>query len=251
MSDYNQAYHNEIEANARRSAETVIGFLMRLFHPQSVIDVGCGRGTWLAEWQRQGITDFLGIDGGGQDPTRLLIPPDRFLEYNLNQPFPASKRYDLVTCLEVVEHLKPASADTIVQTLTGLSDIIVFSAAIPRQGGFQHINEQWPAYWAEKFEAAGYVFTDGIRWQLMPHKEVAWWYRQNLFLVIKKELYEAQYGFLPRFSPDYYVMHKLVYKTYASWSYRLYFTIEQFIYNHFHSLYHAIYPTIKKILAKS
>lgn len=251
MSDYNQAYHTEIETNARRSAETIIQLLIKLFQPQSVADIGCGRGTWLAEWQRQGISQILGVDGGGQDVSRLLISSQHFLEYDLNTPFNSARRYDLVTCMEVVEHLKPASATTIVQSLTGLSDVIVFSAAVPQQGGFKHINEQWPAYWAEKFETEGYVFTDGIRWQLMPHQEVAWWYRQNLFLVIKKELYDQKFSFFPRFSPDFYVMHELVYKTYASLPYRLFFTIEQFIYNHFHSFYHTINPTIKKLLSKS
>ena len=251
MSDYNQTYHTEIEESARRSAETVIRMLIQLFNPSSVADIGCGRGTWLAEWQRQGVTTILGIDGGDQDKSRLLISPDYFQEYDLNKPYRTDKRFDLATCLEVVEHLSPASADTIVQTLTRLADIIVFSAAIPNQGGFQHINEQWPAYWAEKFEAQGFVFADGLRWHLMPFTEVSWWYRQNLFVVIRQEVYERSFRAFPRFSPEFYVMHKLVHKTYASLPYRAYFTTEQFIYNNFHSFYHKIAPVVKRVLVRS
>ena len=251
MSDYNQIYHSEIEESARRSAETVIQLLIRLFNPNSIVDIGCGRGTWLSEWRNQGITDVLGVDGGHQDVNRLLIPKESFQEYNLNRPFSVSRQFDLATCMEVAEHLDPSAADTVVQTLTGLSDIIVFSAAVPNQGGFRHINEQWPAYWAKKFEAKDYVFTDGLRWHLMASDQVSWWYRQNLFVAIKKEVYERSFQTFPRFSPEFYVMHKLVYKTYASLPYRAYFSIEQFIYNNFHSFYHKISPTIKKLIVRS
>lgn len=250
MSDYNQNYHSEIEASARNSAATVIQLLIRLLKPESVVDIGCGRGTWLSEWQKQGVTDILGVDGGHQDKSRLLIPQERFQEYDLNRLFSCNRQFSAATCLEVAEHINPASADTLVQTLTRLSDIIVFSAAIPNQGGFKHINEQWPAYWAKKFEAEGFVFTDGLRWHLMASDQVAWWYRQNLFMAIKKEVYEQSFQNLPRFSPEFYVMHKFVYKTYSSLPYRAYFGIEQFIYNNFHSFYHRINPTVKKILAR-
>ncbi len=127
----------------------------------------------------------------------------------------------------------------------------MFSAAIPNQGGFQHINEQWPSYWAEKFEAQGFVFADGLRWHLMPFAEISWWYRQNLFVVIHRELYERSFRTFPRFSPEFYVMHKLVHKTYASLTYRAYFTTEQFIYNNFYSFYHKIAPIVKRILVRS
>ncbi len=108
MSDYNQAYHTEIETNARRSAETIIQLLIKLFQPQSVADIGCGRGTWLAEWQRQGISQILGVDGGGQDVSRLLIPSRNFLEYDLNTPFNSARRYDLVTCAYALTELPDA-----------------------------------------------------------------------------------------------------------------------------------------------
>ncbi|MFD2572374.1 methyltransferase domain-containing protein [Spirosoma soli] len=251
MSTYNQTYHSEIEESARRSAETVIKMLIRLFNPKSVADIGCGRGTWLSEWQRQGVNTIWGVDGGHQDKNRLLIPQKCFQEYDLNQLYVSKDRFDLVTCLEVAEHLNPGSDNNIIQTLTQLADIIVFSAAIPNQGGFQHINEQWPSYWAQKFEAQGFVFADGLRWHLMPFNEVSWWYRQNTFLAIRKEVYEQSFQAFPLFSPEFYVMHELVYKTYASLSHRAFFATEQFIYNNFHSFYHKIAPTVKRVLVRS
>ena len=248
MSDYNQTYHSEIENSARQSAAVVIKVLHDMFKPNSVVDVGCGRGTWLQEWQKSGVKDFLGIDGGHQDKNKLLIPVQNFQEYDLNKPFQQDRRFDIATCFEVVEHLRPTSADIIINTLTQLSDIIIFSAAIPNQGGFKHINEQWPDYWAKKFESNGYVFTDGLRWKILSNTQVSWWYRQNSFVAIRKDIYEKSFQHLPLFSPEFYVMHKMVYKVSTSFLQRVFFGLEQFLYNNFHSFYHKILPTAKKLL---
>jgi len=248
MSNYNQTYHSEIEESARQSAGTVIKMLISMLNPQSVVDVGCGRGTWLLEWQQQGIKDILGIDGAHQDKNKLLIAEEYFREYDLNTPFNSDRRFDLVTCMEVVEHLRPDSADTIIQTLTQLSDIIVFSAAIPNQGGFKHINEQWPSYWAKKFERHDYVLVDALRWKLLASEQVSWWYRQNLFLAVKRNKYEQSFQSYPLYSPEFYLMHRHVYKVSTNPFNRLLFSMQQFVYNHFHSFYHQILPFVKKIL---
>ena len=69
--------------------------------------------------------------------------------------------------LEVAEHIPPECADIFVESLTwGLAPVIMFSAAVPGQGGTLHLNEQWPAYWASKFAQHGYVLIDCLRPQL-------------------------------------------------------------------------------------
>ncbi len=248
MSAYNQTYHSEIQDTAFQSAKYVIKIIIDMLHPHSVIDVGCGRGSWLKAWQDAGIQDIYGVDGGNQDVSQLLISTQYFKEFDLNKVFKMERKFDLVTCLEVVEHLHSSTADNIIQSLVSLSDKIIFSAAIPHQGGFKHLNEQWPSYWVEKFEKHGYVFLDALRWSLLSNEKIAWWYRQNLFIIMKKELYENSYSHLPKYSSEFYLMHKYVYKTYSSIIYKIYFTIQQFLYNNFNSLYHRILPFFKKIL---
>ncbi len=78
--------------------------------------------------------------------------------------FAAARRFDLGICLEVAEHLPTAGADQLVENLVRLSDVILFSAAIPHQGGTHHVNEQWPSYWADLFAARHYFAWDGLRW---------------------------------------------------------------------------------------
>ena len=64
---------------------------------------------------------------------------------DLAQPLQIDRRFDLALSLEVAEHLPPECGSEFVQTLTDLSSVILFSAAIPFQGGTDHLNEQWPS----------------------------------------------------------------------------------------------------------
>jgi hypothetical protein len=155
--------------------------------PNSVIDVGCGIGTWLSVCNDLGVKGTLGLDGQHVLSTgQLLIPDANFMpvdferidEINLNQ------KYEFLISLEVAEHLQEKSADKFIELLTSLSDIILFSAAIPGQTGINHFNEQYPEYWRKKFESHGLEFFD-IRSYFWDNSNVEWWYRQNMFLVAK------------------------------------------------------------------
>jgi hypothetical protein len=64
--------------------------------------------------------------------------------------------------------------------------VILFSAAIPRQGGVNHINEQYLSYWAELFTARDYVLVDTLRPTLWNDQRCDWWYRQNAVLFAHK-----------------------------------------------------------------
>ena len=172
-----------------RSAEVVVPLLIEMLDGQvdveSVLDVGCGIGTWLAVFLQHGITDVRGLDGAHVDPDALAIPPALFTACDLAQPPALDHRYSLALCLEVGEHLPARLADTLVDLLTAASDVVAFSAAVPGQGGQAHLNEQWPAYWARKFQARGYRCHDGLRHRLWNEEDVEWWYRQNLLLFIR------------------------------------------------------------------
>jgi hypothetical protein len=95
---------------------------------------------------------------------------------------PESERFDLAMSLEVAEHLHEKAADNLVRQLTRLSDRILFSAAIPGQGGLHHLNERPPAHWAEKFQDCGFTQLDILRPHFWDDERIAWWYRQNFFL---------------------------------------------------------------------
>jgi hypothetical protein len=135
-----------------------------------------------------GVTDFLGIDGDYVDSGKLLIAPDRFRALDLTQPFSLERSFDLVMTLEVAEHLPEASASGFIKSLVALGPVVLFSAAVPYQGGTGHINEQWPEYWAALFSRERYVAIDCIRPRVWSNPEVQPWYAQNALLFVKEDV---------------------------------------------------------------
>ena len=154
--------------------------------PNTVIDVGCGVGTWLAVLAENGVADVWGIDGDYVDRALLQIPEERFLPHDLTKRVHLERRFDLVLCLEVAEHLPADSAPTLIDSLVGLGPVILFSAAIPYQGGTHHVNEQWPEYWARHFAARGYAPVDCVRCRIWQLEDVQWCYAQNILLFVER-----------------------------------------------------------------
>lgn len=179
---YDETFYRDAAADARRSARVVVPLLLAQMQVASVADVGCGWGPWLATFLDHGATTVLGIDQPLVDPARLEFPRRCFKSADLSRPIRLRRRFDLALSLEVAEHLPEASAPTLVASLCRLSDAVLFSAAVPHQGGTQHLNEQWPAYWADLFGRHGYLPVDFLRRRLWQHPEVAWWYAQNIML---------------------------------------------------------------------
>lgn len=182
-----QYIHTEIIHNFT-AAKEIIPIVLELLEVSSVVDIGCGLGTWAKTAEEKGVKDFLGVDGVDLEQGDLKIPKQNFLSHDLTLPLKLDKKYDLAICLEVVEHLPESAANTIISSLAQASDHILFSAAIPGQGGQNHLNEQWPSYWIKKFKQHGYKFYDCIRPIIWNNERIEYWYRQNIFLVSKKSL---------------------------------------------------------------
>lgn len=151
-----------------------------------MIDVGCGAGGWLAAAQNLGVNEILGTDGDYVDTTQLLIPSDRFMPMNLEHEMPRGLRFDLAISLEVAEHLTAGRAASFVEGLCNLSDVVLFSAAIPKQGGQNHVNEQWQGYWIKLFETQGFRAHLFFRGRLWNETSVQPWYRQNITIFTRK-----------------------------------------------------------------
>lgn len=149
--------------------------------PQSVLDVGCGRGTWLASFREFGVSDIYGVDGVDMDRTSLLFPPNQFLLHDLTTKLDLGRKFDTAVCLEVAEHLDEKDADTLIETLTRHTDTVLFSAACPRQPGQHHVNCQWPDYWQNIFNSYGFTCSDAVRWRVWNTPSLEPWYRQNMF----------------------------------------------------------------------
>jgi SAM-dependent methyltransferase len=169
------------------AAEEMVPYIVNLLQPNSVVDVGCGIGTWLKVFLDNGVLDYLGIDGNYLDKSLLKIDKSFFVQHDLETYYASTRKFDLVISLEVAEHLKEESADEFINTLTDLGDVVVFSAAVPNQGGQNHLNEQKPSYWIEKFKDQGFECFDILRPVFWDNTNVDCWYRQNIFLFSKRQ----------------------------------------------------------------
>jgi len=176
---YDDSFFDYISIGSRRSAAIVVPLVLQHYTATSLVDIGCGRGAWLSEWERAGVADYLGIDGEYVDRDKLLIPRDRFGTQNLAKRFDIGRRFDLVVSLEVGEHIHPEATQAFVDNLCTHSDAILFSAAVPGQGGLSHINEQNYAFWRRQFGARGYRLFDVVRPKLRSKRDVEPWYRYN------------------------------------------------------------------------
>jgi SAM-dependent methyltransferase len=181
----NKYLHDTFVHNTR-AAERIVPFLTGLFKPASIIDVGCGTGTWLKIFLDQGIPVVKGIEGPHLDVSKLVIPADLVLLQDLEQPILLNEKFDMAISLEVAEHLNVAVAEQFIRQLTAMSDVVVFSAAIPYQGGQNHINEQWLGYWVGLFRKSGFIPHDIIRPKFWDDEDVEFWYKQNCCIFINE-----------------------------------------------------------------
>jgi SAM-dependent methyltransferase len=189
---YTENFFKGIQGGSYRSAKEIVPLVLELVQPTSVVDIGCGAGTWLSVFKEFGIEEVFGVDGDYVSEKILKIPKERFLSFDLKRPFHLGRQFDLVLSLEVAEHLPPESASTFIDSLTGHGNVILFSAAIPHQGGTQHLNEQWPEYWLEYFQHRGYVVIDCIRKRVWQNPNVEWWYAQNALMFVQKDHLDAR-----------------------------------------------------------
>jgi SAM-dependent methyltransferase len=172
----------EDDAKMRASADRILKLLLDFIQPKSVLDVGCGVGSCLKSAQQLGIPDLRGLEGAWLDRSKLVVDPNLVETRDLEHGFSLNRKFDLAICLEVAEHLAPESAPRLIESLAAHSDLVLFSAAIPFQGGHHHLNEQFPDYWAALFSDRGFKPVDLIRPRLWNDESVWYWLRQNTLL---------------------------------------------------------------------
>lgn len=187
---YTKSFFEQLNTGSQQSARETVLLILELVQPKSVVDVGCGNGNWLSVFNKFGIQEILGIDGDYVDPAMLMIPAKDFLDHDLKLPLQLDRKFDLVVSLEVAEYLPSEFAEVFINYLTKLGPVVLFSAAIPFQGGTGHVNEQWTEYWIKLFKKQGYVVIDCLREKLWDNKKVEPYYAQNIFIFVKQDCLE-------------------------------------------------------------
>jgi SAM-dependent methyltransferase len=187
MADCLIDYDHSANRHTLEGAEAAFASIAWESTPTSILDIGCGEGTWLRAALRAGVRNVVGVDGVKIPPERLLFPASSFIVSDLTQPLDLGRRFDAVLCLEVAEHLPESMAAILISSLTRHSDRIVFSAAAPGQPGQHHINCRWPEYWQGLFNTRGYACDDAIRWCIWNDARIEPWYRQNMFVALRSK----------------------------------------------------------------
>lgn len=181
---YDDDFYGRQDAAVRDSAEAIVPLVLDTLTVRSAVDVGCGIGTWLSILAAHGVDDVMGVDGPHVAPSALQIPADRFVARDLERPLDLGRRFDLALSLEVAEHLDAAAATTFVASLAALAPAVLFSAAVPHQGGRHHVNEQWQDWWAARFGEHDMVPVDLVRPRVWDDDRVLPWYAQNCLLYV-------------------------------------------------------------------
>jgi SAM-dependent methyltransferase len=208
---YSKVFYAWQRIGSWHSAKRVLPIVFDVVRPKSVVDVGCGVGTWLDVARTLGVTDAVGYEGEWVKALEPTYPGLDIRATDLEAPLAAGRSFDLAVSMEVAEHLSPERADGFVADLVALAPNVLFSAAVPGQGGNHHINEQWQSYWAEKFAKHGYGPRDIVRPKVWNNRAVAHWYRQNAILYTKGAPLERVADFdrmHPEHSAWYRVLHR-------------------------------------------
>ena len=186
---YDSAFFQRNVGNSRLSAEAIAPLLLAEMPIKSAVDVGCGTAPWDATFLKHGVPDVFGVDGDYVDRNLLEIPKEKFIPKDLDKPFDLGRTFDLAISVEVAEHLTPSRAPGFVADLTRLAPIVMFSAALPGQGGVDHRNERWLSYWVNLFRTHNYRPLDFIRYQVWNNENVMFYYRQNITVFCSADSY--------------------------------------------------------------
>lgn len=190
MYQYDQTFYDYISKGSRRSAEVIAPLLLSKLKIESVLDVGCGAGAWLAAWKENSV-NIIGLDGDYVNKEYLYINESEFKPTDLSKPFNLEQQFSLAQSLEVAEHLPTARSSGFIQDLCRHANFVLFSAAPPGQGGDNHINEQTYSFWGNLFAEQDYYCLDIVRPSIKNNMKVEPWYRYNTFLYVKKTAFDT------------------------------------------------------------
>jgi hypothetical protein len=176
---------DQIYCSAKIICEEIRKFLPEI---NSLADIGCGMAAFAKAFQEEGVEKIILIDHPSLDISKCLVKENfEFIPCDLDNDLPKPIRVDLAICTEVLEHLNKERSLKILDYITQCADIIIFSAAVPRQGGRGHVNEQRHKFWISEFEKRKFDYSDSFKSNISKNEGVLYWLTQNLFIFFKNK----------------------------------------------------------------
>lgn len=134
--------------------DQIAGRIIEQFAPKTVLDAGCAWGFLVEAFRKRGVEAF-GVDISEYAIQNVLpeIKPYCWVG-SVAEPFPQT--YDLITCIEVLEHMPQREAEEALKNLGAHAQEIIFSSTPFDYKEVTHFNVQDPEYWAEQFARHGF-----------------------------------------------------------------------------------------------
>ena len=157
-----------------------------------MLDVGCGSGGYLRLLRSAGATTAVGVEGFEPSPD---WPHElEFVQHDLRRRLELGRRFDLVLCLEVAEHLAPRFGRRLLRSLDRHAGRwILFSAARPGQRGHGHVNCRPLERWIDDFARLGW-YPDVFTTLALRSLSTLHWFRRNLVLLQREETQSSPFG---------------------------------------------------------
>jgi SAM-dependent methyltransferase len=131
--------------------------IVRLFNPRTVLDAGCAKGFLVHALRERGV-EAWGIDVSEFAVANALEPVRPYVRLG-SMTEPLDRRYDLVTCIEAIEHVAPGDVRAAVDNLTAATDVVLLSSTGDGEhyGEPSHTSMRPPENWAALFAENGFL----------------------------------------------------------------------------------------------
>ncbi len=171
--------YDQIADEEAAPAERLAKWISSALPPGSVLDIGCGPGTYVDALRTFGIS-ARGVDIDDR------VKGKEHLMYQSLFDLDDTDKADTVICLEVAEHIDESFADLVAyQVARCAKKTLIWTAAQPGQGGIGHINCQPREYWDKRLTEQGLVRNIELETRMLefivqgPHMG---WFRNNVML---------------------------------------------------------------------
>jgi len=182
--------HEKIEKEEAPQALRLARWIKRNFDPNNIIDIGCSTGFYLYPFRNRRT---LGIDYNSKEKHGKIFRNKKYseiemLNFDLSKSISEFKfeRFDVGLCLEVAEHIDEKFENILIDNIVSLCRVLIFSAAVPGQGGDGHINLKHQPYWLKHFEVRGMFYdaaeTIALRQYMLQGAHMGW-FTNNMFIV--------------------------------------------------------------------
>lgn len=202
--DYSSTYYNDAHLGGydryswdnetwRTFFLVVADRLVGIANPHTVLDVGCARGLLVQALVARGV-DAHGIDisehavHSAHEDVR-----DRLRVASAVEPW--SERHDLVSCIEVLEHMSPLDAQKAIDNITSATDLVLFSSSPGDHHEPTHVNTHPTAQWAAWFAERGFFRRTDVDVSFLSPWAVLF-ERADLTLHTLTQRYEHQLGLI-------------------------------------------------------